>query len=257
MVENQNFGSGVGGNPEDLVEREYYYVVLLIDSSQSMLWPFLKDQRNKHEFDSDDYKTAVKKVQASITEAHAKALDALRKSSICKAGYLKVYQYTFNSAKRLINEPELLNRFGRDKVVKLNSDNYMPESITALYDVIYEALDVVYTDYLKPEVEKHSRPDKVIIGVITDGEETSLDPAERAQRIQEIKGLLKELRGTDTYSHLFSSVLIGLTSQDYSKRKLQEEKEKLSFDDHISIDQSDDKAIRNAFRLWSSEASDL
>ena len=237
---------------EMLVDNEYYYVLLLIDSSQSMLWPFLVDQNNKHNDKSTDYINAIKKVQKEITEAHDKALSALKASRICKDRYLKVYQYLFNHRKKLINLPEELSPVGRDKVVKLTATEYKPESTTALYDVIHEALLVVEEDYLKQARENDKRPDKLVVGVITDGEDTVLDETEKTKRISEIKKLMMLLRNN---SHLDSSVLIGLTSADFTKQRLNQVKEELTFDEAISIDQSDDKAIRKAFKLFSTDAA--
>jgi hypothetical protein len=54
---------------------------------------------------------------------------------------------------------------------------------------------------------------------------------------------------------LVSSVLIGLTSKDFTKEKLNEVKEELTFTEAISIVQSDEKAIRRAFKLWSTDAA--
>src|SRR6266511_5838892 len=119
MAFEHNFG-------ETLVVREYYYFVLLVDRSQSMLWPFLESEANRLKYDSPDYKNAVTKVQREITAAHEKALSALRSSQMCKDRSLIIFQYAFNDRKTVINMPEELSPVGIDKVVKLTKDNYYP-----------------------------------------------------------------------------------------------------------------------------------
>lgn len=242
---------------EILVIREYYYVVLLVDRSQSMLWPFLENEENRLNTETIDYRNAIKKVQNEITFAHEKALSALRGSQICKDRYLKIYQYAFNDKLKVINPPEELSPVGIDHVVKLTKDNYYPESRTALYDVTHEALQVVEQNYLKEAREMEKRVDKLIVGVITDGEDTVYNnkPAERNEKINQIKNLMKRLRGDEGYSHLHSSVLIGLTSADFTKQRMLTVKEELTFDEAISINQLDDKAIRKAFKLFSTDAA--
>lgn len=241
---------------ERIIERENYYVILLIDSSQSMLWPYLKDPSNFDKPDTKDYKDAVSEVQMAMQFAHEKSLNAMRGSSICKEGYLKIYQYTFNSKKTVLNGPEELNPFGLDKVVKIESRNYGPDGRTALYDTIDESLKVVYDNYLKKTMENEKRIDKLIIGVVTDGEDTVLNTQQKEQKIDEIKRYLKMLRGDGDIrkSFLVSSVLIGLTGSEFSDNKLKEIKKELSFDESVSIIQADEQSIRKAFKLFSTNA---
>lgn len=240
---------------ERITERETYYVVLLIDSSQSMVFPYLKDPNNSNE-NSSDYKNAIKTVQSAMQFAHEKALNALRGSSICKEGYLKIYQYTFNHRKKLLNVPEELSPVSLDKVVKIDSSNYTPDGMTALYDVIDESLKVVYDNYLKKTLQEEKRIDKVIIGVVTDGDDTVLNADQKSNKIAEIKQYLKMLRGNGDIkkNFLVSSVLIGLTGTDFSENKLKEIKKELSFDESVSINQADEQSIRKAFKLFSTNA---
>jgi uncharacterized protein YnzC (UPF0291/DUF896 family) len=241
---------------ERITERETYYVVLLIDSSQSMVWPYLKDPNNSNKETSADYKNAITEVQKTMQFAHEKALQALRGSSICKEGYLKIYQYTFNHKKKVLNLPEELSPVGKDKVEKISGSNYLPDGMTALYNVIDESLKVVYDDYLKRTMEEDKRIDKVIIGVITDGEDTVVSGSEKSNKIAEIKQYLKMLRGSGDIkkNFLVSSVLIGLTGTDFSENKLKEIKKELSFDESVSINQADEQSIRKAFKLFSTNA---
>lgn len=251
---------------ERIIERETYYVVLLIDSSSSMLWPFLDDQSNYDNESSNDYKNAILEVQGAMQIAHKKALEAFRGSSICKDGYLKLYQYTFNHKKKLLNIPEELSASGYDKVVKLERSNYYPEGMTALYDVIEESLKIIFHEHLEKTMEKENRIDKVCIGVITDGEDTIIEgincknkseyEARRAVKVKSILETMKLLRGNGDIRKCFlaSSVLIGLTGSQFSEKKLKEIKKELSFDTCISIKQSDDHSIRQAFKLFSTNA---
>ncbi|MCF8276188.1 MAG: hypothetical protein K9J17_05580 [Flavobacteriales bacterium] len=248
------------------IEREEYCVILLIDSSQSMIWPFLDDQSNWDKWDSQDYKNAVARLRLAIGEAHKKALQALRGSAICKDGYLKIYQYTFDSRKHLINPPEYLEAMeGSDKVVTLGGEGYRPGGMTALYDTIDESLRVVYNELREVE-ESHKRIDKVSIGVITDGEDTITDGIEvskspeayaskKIAKVNQIRKRLEELRSRDNKkSFLVSSVLIGLTGSEFSNDKLESIREELNFNESISIDNTDAESIRRAFQLFSTNA---
>lgn len=248
-------------NQERLVVRAYYYVLLLVDRSQSMLWPFLIDQNNKNKDNTEDYKNAIRKLQKEISGAHEKALVALRGSRVCKDRYMIVYQYAFNDRLKIINFPKELSPFeGGDEVELLTEENYLPESTTALYDVIYEALDIVEKKYLRPVREKEKRIDRVIIGVITDGEDTVYvdRPDERTKKIEKINELLVNLRGNKSgYRHLYASVLIGLTSGSFTKERLQQVRNEIGFDEAISIDQTDENAIRQAFKVASTYPSEM
>lgn len=257
MAKNQSFRNPGNNRPKEIiVYREYYHVILLIDSSGSMLVPFLEEESNWENEQSEDYKNAVKLTQNAMINAHAKALLALRGSCICNECFLKVTQYTFNSAKHKLNEAEELSSSGIDSVINISEQNYKHFNGTALYNTIHEALTLVYQNHLQEPFEQMQRVDKVIIGVITDGEDTVLtDINMKNRKIEEIKSLLKKLRGGITYRHLDSSVLIGLISQDFTKNKLDEVKEELTFDEAISIVQSDEKAIRKAFKLFSTDAA--
>jgi len=245
--------------------EEVHYIILLIDSSQSMLWPYLEDSNNCNNSDTSDYKQAVAKVQEEMKCAHRNALSALRNCKDCRNDILNIYQYTFNHHKKLLNEPELLSRFGSkyDKVIEITEKNYIPDGRTALLNTVEESLRVIYDQYLQPAAEKEKRIDKVSIGVITDGSETMLTKEpERSNKIDEIRNLMKKLRGTAIHKlggtmdvFLNSSVVIGLTSEEFTLNSLRELKEELGFDSYININQQDAKSIRKAFNLWSTEAS--
>lgn len=251
------FTSKIERTEKSIVERETYYVILLIDSSQSMLWPFLKDPGNSNNDESTDYKQAVVQVQKAMQFAHEKALNALRGSQVCRDGYLQLYQFTFNQKEMVLNKPEFLTPEGLDNVVKISSNNYYPEGRTALYDTIHRSLKVMYEIHLKPELDKNGRYDKVIIGVITDGEDTMLDGPLITHKINEIKQYLTILRGELRKSYLVSSVLIGLTGNEFTDNKLKEIRKEMNFDESISIIQADEHSIRKAFKLFTGKATNV
>jgi hypothetical protein len=251
------FTTKINRTETSIVERETYYVILLIDSSQSMLWPFLKDPGNSNNDDSNDYKQAVGQVQKAMQFAHEKALNALRGSQVCRDGYLQLYQFTFNQKEMVLNKPEFLTPEGLDNVVKISSNNYYPEGRTALYDTIHRSLKVMYEIHLKPELDKNGRYDKVIIGVITDGEDTMLDGPLITHKINEIKQYLTILRGELRKSYLVSSVLIGLTGNEFTDNKLKEIRKEMNFDESISIIQADEHSIRKAFKLFTGKATNV
>ena len=256
MAKTQNFSNYDNIRPiESIKNQEYYHVILLIDSSESMLFPFLKDKSNWHNKESEDYNRAIRLTQDKMIEAHEKALKALRGSISCNECFLKITQYTFSSAKKQLNDATELSSIGHDSVTKLTVDNYKPYNGTALYNTIHEALNLVFNKHLKIALDESKRVDKVTIGVITDGEDTVIHGYEKETKISEIKLLMKTLRGDEKYTHLVSSVLIGLTSDDFSIKKLNEVKEDLGFDFSVSITKSDEKAIRKAFKLFSTEAA--
>lgn len=255
-----------------LKERENYYVILLVDSSQSMLWPYLSEQSNANNDTSPDYKNAVKQVQNAIQKAHELLLTGFRGSFVCKKRYLNLYQYVFNQEGVIINTPELLQPVGTDKVTKIDSSNYIPEGATALYNTLEESINVIYNDYLKKSLEKGASGivHKVAIGIITDGEDTYIDgiskfkspeayEEKRKQKIKSINVEMQRLRGNGDVSQamLVSSVLIGLTGTEFSELKLKEMKRELNFDEAISINQANDQSIRKAFKLFSTNALNI
>jgi hypothetical protein len=234
---------------EQVIFREYFHVILLIDSSGSMLFPFLKDVGNWSDENSDDYKNAIYQTQKSMTEAHKKALTALRGTQECKDCFLLVHQYTFNSTKHRLNEAEELSSENVDRVIEITSENYTPYNGTALYNTIHEALSVVYERHLKAAYEQQKRQDKVVLAVITDGMDTVItDERMKKKKIEEIKLITQKLR---TNSHLHTSVLIGLTSQAFTIKELKNVKTELGFDEAISVEQNDERAIRRALQMAS------
>lgn len=261
---------------EEIIEKETYYVVLLIDSSESMLFHYLND-KNKVDRGSTDYKEAIKKVQNAMQTAHEKALNALRSSANCRQGKLKIFQYTFNHDRKWLNDPETLSTspHGEDKVKKITAENYYPSGMTALYDVVEESLKVVYEKYLKRTEETTKDIDKLIIGIITDGEDTIVNGEKRykngsnedrdeykrmkSEKLKKIAEWMQLLdgKGIERKRFLESSVIIGLTGDGLKETELNQIRKELNFHFSISILKDDEQSIRKAFKLWSTNAMNI
>lgn len=236
---------------ETLIEEPKSYVLLLVDCSGSMQDPFNKKNNG-------DAKAGLRDVLETMTDAHQKALTALRGSSACSLHRsMWIFQYLFNQKPKILNLPEILSPLGDDKVKLIDSSNYRPEGATALYQTIEESLRHIYEKFIKPAKINEYRIDKVTIGVITDGEDNfingifyydnpTLYNQKKIEVIESIKSIKRELE-----SHLDSSVLIGLTSEDFSMTKLEEIKKELGFEFALAIDSQNDKSLREAFRTAS------
>jgi hypothetical protein len=255
-------------------QRPIYYVLVLIDASSSMLWPFLKDQASINNPDSSDYKQAIKKLQSSIKKAHLSALNALRGSRDCQQRNLKVCQYIFNHEMYPLNAPVVLDKDGMDEVKTLSPENYYPDGMTALYDTIEQSTRLISKKYIMPSKER-MEVDKLILVVITDGEDTYIKNtgkyilgSDKRWREQEIyKKYKKEqigkihqnfklLRGHGNYGqkHLESAILIGLTNKQFSEKALEKLQDELGFNESIPVNQNDEQALRRAFNLLSSNS---
>lgn len=248
---------------EEPVEREKFYIILLIDSSGSMQFP-------SNRICNGSKTEGLRHVQKAMSLAHTKALDSLRGSASCLKRSMWVYQYIFNEESDVLNPPKLLSPFGNDEVKKLNESNYVPGGLTALYVTIEEALKITYEKFLTPAKKISKRIDKVSIGVITDGDDNyiegiykekneSLYNSKKAEKIESIRSLLNTLRGNGNISelHLESSVLIGLTNVEFSETKLKEIQKELGFEVAISIDSEDEKSLRQAFKTASTSAINI
>jgi uncharacterized membrane protein len=248
---------------EEPVEREKFYIILLIDSSGSMQFP-------SNKICNGSKTEGLRHVQKAMSLAHTKALDSLRGSASCLKRSMLVYQYIFNEESDVLNPPKLLSPFGDDEVKKLNESNYIPGGLTALYVTIEEALKITYDKFLTPAKKISKRIDKVSIGVITDGDDNYIDGvykekneslynSKKAEKIKSIRSLLNTLRGNGNISelHLESSVLIGLTGVEFSETKLKEIQKELGFEVAISIDSEDEKSLRQAFKTASTSAINI
>ncbi len=231
---------------ENLVEKPKFYVILLIDSSGSMQFPFNKICNGNKE-------QGLEAVRKAMSLAQEKCLESLRGSAHCLKRCLWVYQYVFNEEPEVINAPKLLSPFGNDEVKKIKETAYLPAGLTALYTTIEEALSVTYDNYLRPAKENSRRIDKVSIIVITDGDDNYIDGVEKEKnvtvynnkkndKIKNIKTLLRTL---------------GLVGSDFSETNLKTIQTELGFEVSISIDGENEKSLRQAFRTASTNAKNI
>jgi hypothetical protein len=251
---------------EKIIKREYTHLILLVDYSESMVWPYLNNMKYASDPTSKPYKQGLMDFKDAIQSAHSIALDSVRKSAVCLDGYLKVTQCLFNHGRIFINEDELVSPSGEDALSRLYQIKEGPNGATALYDVVYETIQYTYQRKVLPVFESDFRGDQIIIALITDGKDTycegvsSYDSPKMYERnkdrkIEKIRNLMQKLKGFKTGAHnvLKSSVVIGLTNSmtQFTQKQLEQIKDDLYFDDCVNIDNHDEKSLREAFKLMS------
>ncbi len=204
---------------KDEIEDEPIYSSLIIDESISM-----------------------SSARDAVIESQNDAISAIRGSYHCGEGLLYLIQHKFNDSSVILNPLNKVDSSGDDNIVLLNKRRYKPIGNTALYDTIFENLTMLYHE--ATTLEKRGRRALIIIGVITDGEDT----CSRKYTPDNIKVLVDDLtrRGM-----LYSSVIIGCNIGSRAEENLKRVQNAMGFSRYISIKGSSDKAIRDAFRLWS------
>ncbi|OQW91787.1 MAG: hypothetical protein BWK78_03575 [Thiotrichaceae bacterium IS1] len=177
-----------------------------------------------------------------VIAGHATMLETLRESAKCKNDALYVIQYLFAEVPRQLNPFARLDAQKNDDVTVLDHSNYKADgSGTALYKTLYHLLQD-----LAMSIE-HSFNQGVTssftIAVITDGEDNvgGVNPADISKVVQELR----------TKKYLRSSVVLGLENPNFTKRRLEEIKTNLGFEEAISLSQQNPKEIRRAFMLAS------
>ena len=201
--------------------RTPVYASLLIDVSGSM-----------HEHTND------------VILGHKEALSAIRGSLICKQKSLFLMQHLFNHESQLLNSLTRVDKSGNDAIIVLDKNNYRPHSTTALFDTLYEAINMICIEVNSLKVTRGKKPE-IVIGVMTDGADTQ----SKSYNSKDIKKLMEYLEKENVIK---SSVLFGWTSrQDLSIKYLEELKTKIGFKEAIALNQSEPKAIRDAFNLFS------
>lgn len=170
-------------------------------------------------------------------------LDTLRSSSKCRKKALYVAQYSFAKDSTLLNPFVLLDASKSDSVVVLGSGNYAPTGGTALHATVYEALQNMAANIAYALSQKIKAT--FTLGVITDGEDT-----EGGATPAEIKTIVQELKSK---GHLAKSVILGITHSKLPPEKVVEIKERLGFDEAVSVSQNPSD-IRRAFALASQSA---
>lgn len=179
-----------------------------------------------------------------VIEGQAALIDILRKSTKAKNKALFVVQYLFSDSVEILHPFTALSSAGGDGVILLNSGHhYRPGGLTALYQSVLHLLQDMAANIANAKNEGISST--FTIGVITDGADT-----EGGIRPEEIKSVLKELHDRRI---LRSSVIIGLTNKKFTETMLEDLRDRLGFQDAVSVSQ-DPQSVRRAFVLASQAA---
>lgn len=182
-----------------------------------------------------------------VIAGHRIMLDTLRKSEVCANGALFVQQALFSESMHMLNTPVELDKGGLDSVTVLDSSNYAPDGMTALYDslvTLLEELLVVMNDaHDNYDLEPSAR-----LAIITDG----ADNQSKQGSQQKVWELVQELKAKEW---LTSSLVIGLKNQSFDDKKLEKLRMELNFSQAISLGQ-DGKSVRRAFQLASQQRQD-
>lgn len=181
----------------------------------------------------------------AVVQSHPIALDALRGSALARNNLLYICQYLFESAPRNLHPfTPLSSAQGGDQVTILDSSNYTPGGMTALYQTLHSSLQdlLVTLSYAR----KEGLAPCCSIALITDGEDTEggTDPSS-------IHGLFQELRNQKI---LKSSVLVGLLNSNLTKNHLESIQKTLGFENLINCGQNSAREIRRAFVMASQSA---
>lgn len=179
-----------------------------------------------------------------VITGHKEALSAIRGSMICKQRALFLMQHLFNHESQLLNPLTKVDKQANDSIVVLDSNNYRPQSTTALFDTLFEAINLICLEVNSLKLTKGRKPE-IIIGVMTDG----IDNESKSYSPEDIQKLMEHLKEENVIK---SSVLIGWTNpKDLSVKYLKDLQNKLGFEEAIALNQSDPKSIRKAFKLFS------
>lgn len=179
-----------------------------------------------------------------VIKGHKEAIAAIRGSMVCKQGALFLMQHLFNHESLILNPLTKVDKSANDSIVILDQNNYTPQSTTALFDTLYEALNLICIEVNSLKLTEGKKPE-IIIAVMTDG----MDNESKSHNASDIKNLIQYLNKENVIK---SSVLIGwINSQDLDESYLTNLKDNLGFEETIALEQSDSKSIRTAFNLWS------
>lgn len=179
-----------------------------------------------------------------VITGHKEALSAIRGSMICKQRALFLMQHLFNHESQLLNPLTKVDKQANDSIVVLDNYNYKPHSTTALFDTLFEAINLICLEVNSLKVTKGRKPE-IIIGVMTDG----IDNESKSHNPGDIQKLMEHLKQENVIK---SSVLIGwINPKDLSVKYLKDLQNKLGFEEAIALNQSDPKSIRKAFKLFS------
>jgi len=212
---------------KDHIRRTPVYAGLLIDESGSMRYEKQK-----------------------VIDGQNEAVKAIRGSLVCRKKSLHLIQQTFHEETTIINPLVLVDAKGNDQVTMLNGKNYNPfNRVTHLYDSLHQLVMLLTreSDYLRAT---KSRKPQISIGVMSDG----FDYTSEHYKASDVKRLINNLKNQGV---LKSSVIIGWESEQFTRDHLISLKNDLGFDEYLSLDISDPKSIRSAFRFWSQMIENL
>jgi hypothetical protein len=191
-----------------------------------------------------DVSGSMIKYTDEVIRGHKESLSAIRGSMVCKQKALFLMQHLFNHESKLLNSLTLVDKSANDSIVALDKNNYRPHSTTALFDTLYEAINLLCLEVNSLKMTKGRKPE-IIISVMTDG----IDNQSSSHTIEDIKKLMEFLKKENVIK---SSVLIGWTNpKDLNIKYLTDLQSKLGFEEAIAINQSDPKSVRKAFKLFS------
>lgn len=191
-----------------------------------------------------DESGSMQPYQQNVIDGQSEMIQILRKSHKCKKGALYVVQYLFADSVKVLNPFAILSPNGSDNVVVMNKGNYYnPDGCTALYKSLFYLLQDMAANIAN--AQNNNVKGTFTIGVITDGEDNQggIQP-------DEIKNIIQELQSKGI---IRSSVIIGLTNPQFTSSMLNELKNRLGFQEAVSLSQ-DAKEIRRAFVLASQSA---
>lgn len=191
-----------------------------------------------------DESGSMKPYQQNVIDGQSEMIQILRNSHKCKKGALYVVQYLFADSVKVLNPFAILSPNGSDNVVVMNKGNYYnPDGYTALYKSLFYLLQDMAANIAN--AQNNNVKSTFTIGVITDGEDNQggIQP-------DEIKNIIQELQSKGI---IRSSVIIGLTNPQFTSSMLNDLKNRLGFQEAVSLSQ-DAREIRRAFVLASQSA---
>lgn len=183
----------------------------------------------------------------AVIDTHPHLLDPLRKSAKCRHNALFVAQYLFSKKASPLQPMTRLSADGNDDVVRLTTENYMPNGKTALYMTVFQMLQdcLMIADHCARE---QGLEPKIYIMLVTDGDDTegTVDPGD-------VRRCLDEMRAKN---RLGVAAVLGLISESLSEKQLEAIRATLGFDTVIPCARTNDKELRRAMGQMSASIAE-
>jgi hypothetical protein len=189
-----------------------------------------------------DASYSMRPYRDAVINNHPIMLETLRGSAKCKSDALYVMQYLFAEKPILLNPFERLDVRKNDQVVVLDKNRYDPDNCTALYQTVFYLLQDMMACIERSYEE--GIQSSFSIAVITDGEDTCSGIDFQPAKIRTVIEDLRQKR------YLRSSVVLGLTNQEFSAKHLEKISQTLGFEQSIPLNRNP-RDIRRAFELAS------